>query len=587
MECAEPDMGTVREDMMEQRADRQKRWIYYLLILALAAYTIKNLFVGADVDEGYGIVVGYRLASGDRLILEMWEPHQTSAIFTALFIRLFLWITGGSVDFLNLYLRVVYFIVHAAVAFYAYRTLRACVPGLDRFEAALAAMIFYVTSPKCIFIPEYSNLHVWFFAMVCLCFMRYFCMGSPSRGKAVYLLLGGFFLTGDVLAYPSMVILFPACILFILRKHVKQVWREWLLFTCPCVLSAAVFLGYLFSYMTSSQILQTLPYILGESSHQTGFSKKILLWTQNFGQMAGWLAAGAICALLITMGYRGFRRNKKEKEDKVSVFLVFFFLILLLHQIFCWFTSDYNAGYPLLLYMAVSLAGIYAYYRTGKKEKTGICLIGGSFISYFAIMLLSNWGPVSLNVYLCMGVWGGLLCLRGFLKEFMPKKGAGLWRAGCLLLIIGNVFGYCYLIIGGEQIHSNIFTVRGICHEGLRKGVFTSYMTAYEYNTNQEIWPEAVPDGSTVLYIGPSQFLYMLGDCRIASPDTISTFAYDESILDYWELNPERYPDVVVVESWFGENRCMAEDSFIMQWLERDYQAAEVVEYSYITVYKK
>ena len=40
----------------------------------------KNLFIGADTDEGYGIMVGYRLAMGDRLLLEMWEPHQTSAI---------------------------------------------------------------------------------------------------------------------------------------------------------------------------------------------------------------------------------------------------------------------------------------------------------------------------------------------------------------------------------------------------------------------------------------------------------------------------------------------------------------------------
>ena len=40
----------------------------------------KNLFIGADTDEGYGIMAGYRLAMGDRLLLEMWEPHQTSAI---------------------------------------------------------------------------------------------------------------------------------------------------------------------------------------------------------------------------------------------------------------------------------------------------------------------------------------------------------------------------------------------------------------------------------------------------------------------------------------------------------------------------
>ena len=570
---------------MEKRADTQKKWIYYLLILALAAYTIKNLFVGADVDEGYGIMAGYRLARGDRLVSEMWEPHQTSAIFTALFVRLFLWFTGGSAGFLNLYLRAVYFMVHAGIAFYAARTLRACVPDLGRPEAGLAAAIFYVTSPKCIYIPEYSNLHVWFFAMLCFCFMRYFCPGSPFRGKTGYLFAAGLFLACDVLAYPSMAILFPVCILFILLKHVRQTWKECLAFALPCVLCAAVFVGYLLSYMTGPQILRTLPYILGEGSHQTELSEKLLGWAGNFRQMAVSLAAGGICALLAALAVSF--GSKKKKERIAQDFLVFFFLILLLYQIFCWFTSDHNAGYPQLLYVAVPLAGIYAYYRTGKTEKTGIFLIAISFVSYFAIMILSNWGPIHLNPYLYMGVMGGLLCLRGFLKEFAPERGIGLWRAGCLLLILGNVFGYCYLIIGGEQIHSSIFTVRGICREGLRKGLFTSYMTAYEYNANQEVWPEAVPDGSTVLYIGPSQFLYMLGDCTVASPNTISTFGYDESVLEYWKMNPERYPDVVVVESWFGESRVFGEDSFIMQWLEKEYQAAEVVDYSYITVYRK
>lgn len=52
-------------------------------------------------------MAGYRLAMGDRLLLK-WEPHQTSAIFTAVFIKLFLMITGG-INYLNLFLRVVSF----------------------------------------------------------------------------------------------------------------------------------------------------------------------------------------------------------------------------------------------------------------------------------------------------------------------------------------------------------------------------------------------------------------------------------------------------------------------------------------------
>lgn len=93
--------------MMKNTVKSKKIW-KVICFLAIIAYTLKNLFVGADTDEGYGIMVGYRLAMGDRLLLEMWEPHQTSAIFTAVFIKLFVMLTGG-VDYLNLFLRIVFF----------------------------------------------------------------------------------------------------------------------------------------------------------------------------------------------------------------------------------------------------------------------------------------------------------------------------------------------------------------------------------------------------------------------------------------------------------------------------------------------
>ena len=48
--------------MMKNILKNKKFW-KIICILAIIAYTAKNLFIGADTDEGYGIMVGYRLAS--------------------------------------------------------------------------------------------------------------------------------------------------------------------------------------------------------------------------------------------------------------------------------------------------------------------------------------------------------------------------------------------------------------------------------------------------------------------------------------------------------------------------------------------
>lgn len=158
---------------------KNKKLWEIICILAIIAYTLKNLFIGADTDEGYGIMVGYRLAMGDRLLLEMWEPHQTSAIFTAVFIRLYLLLTGG-VNYLNLFLRIVFFPIQAGVSIFLYKTIRKTVPQIDETVAALMGLLYYMTTPKSIFIPEYSNLHNWFFTLMALCLLRYF--GSKDSG---------------------------------------------------------------------------------------------------------------------------------------------------------------------------------------------------------------------------------------------------------------------------------------------------------------------------------------------------------------------------------------------------------------------
>ncbi len=562
---------------------KRKKIGFYVLAAALFFYTVKNIFVGADVDEGYGIMVGYRLATGDRLLLEMWEPHQTSAIFTALLIKPFLWLTGGN-EFLNIYLRVVYFVGQGLIAAFLYRTIRACLPWVEQEIALLLGMCFYVITPKCICIPEYSNLHMWFFTLLCIFLVRYFAPQSPQRGNACFLVLAGAALTGDVLAYPGMAILFPVCVLFLLRRHVRSRWKEILLFAAPCVGSAAALAGYLLSYLSPELILRIVPYILGEGSHQTDVGGKLAVWALSFGHTAVALGVGgAVSLALLWMCRRVFRGM--AKEDPVEWYLFLFYLVQMAYQVYCWFHSIYNAAYPQIVFWAVSLIGIFCYYRGGRKEKTGFYLILLTGISYFAVLLMSNWGPTNLNTYLLMGVIGGFLCWHGCFGEREHGRRL-LLTAACFLFVLINAAAYSYFIIGGDTENSSILDVRGIHREGFRKGILAPYMTAYRYNQNEEIWAEAVPDKSTVLYVGQSQFFYMLGDCTVASPNTISTPTYDESMLAYWELNPDRYPDVVAVESWFGDIRIIPKGSFLDEWL-KDYQPSRVEEYPYITVYYK
>ena len=571
------------------------------LVIALSAYVLKNLLVGADRDEGYGIVLAYRLAMGDRLLAEMWEPHQTSAVFTSLFIRPFLWFTGG-VEFLDIYLRIVYFLIHGVVTYFVYSTFRTCIFHGEKQNALWLALVFFAVSPKCIYIPEYSNLHIWFFTLLCLSILWYSSAESPLNGRRWLLGVAGLALVCDVLAYPSMLILFPLFLIYIWKNANKKI--DSLIFTAPCLIGMVLFFGYILSYMTVDKIVQVIPYILSDGSHRVGFAQKILFWLSNFGEIALVLLFAGMGAAVLTLVYC---RLKRKTKGKTAYFLVFFFLALTAYQFYCWFTSEYKASYPLVIYDFILLGGIYCYQRDkmislrdkitslGNKNishddesnKACLYLIYVSIVGYFGVLLLSNWKPILLMPYLIVGVLGGLNCLSSYLSKRVEAWKGKVLPVLCAILVFGNVFGYCWLYIGGEWDHNSILTLGGINRTGVYKGILTSYMSAYRYNTNEEDWKEAVPANSTCLYIGRDQYYYMFSDCRIAAASTISTPEYDENLLAYWELNPDRYPDVVVVECWFGDMRVAEEGSFIRQWLENEYPASHVADYSYIKVYYK
>ena len=567
---------------------KNKKFWKIICILAVIVYTLKNLLIGTDTDEGYGIMVGYRLAMGDRLLLDMWEPHQTSAIFTALFIGPFVRLTGG-VNYLNLFLRVVFFPIQAGVSVFLYKTIRKIAPQVEASVAALMGLLYYVTTPKSIFIPEYSNLHNWFFALMVLCLLRYFgtkdSEGSRVEGKLGYLALAGIFMTCDVLAYPSMVLVFLCCMGFLLLRKSKRKARELLAYALPCVLSAGAMVGYLLTYMTPQIMMQMVGEILGEGSHQTSVVEKLLYWGESLGETILILLAALLFAGLV----RWIIENKMKKQlpELLRQPGMLFFLIVFVVQIGFWLFSSFNAIYPQLLLVALSLEGIYIYLRKDRSETLFFRWILLVFVNYFAVLLLSNWEPMLLNTYLIMGAEAGLAALSCYWQK-TSAYGKKALQVLCLCLVLGNAFSYTYLILGSQEYHASVVrNVRGINRKGLRAGILTDYMTAYRYNNNLEIWQEAVPDGSTVLYVGPSQFYCMLGEHTQASPDTICSMIYDERLLDYWKINPDRYPDVVVFESCYGDIAQEGENSFIWNWLMEDFQPAERKDYPYITVFMR
>lgn len=78
----------------------------------------------------------------------------------------------------------------------------------------------------------------------------------------------------------------------------------------------------------------------------------------------------------------------------------------------------------------------------------------------------------------------------------------------------------------------------------------------------------------------------MMTGAQVAHYSIVDPTAYDERLLTYWELYPEKLPNVIVVDCWYGELKESAE-SWIMQYIEGEFGYSQINEGRYVRFYRK
>lgn len=202
--------------------------------------------MGYDIDEQYAISMSYRLLQGDFPVLDMWEPHQTSAFLISLLMVPYLAITG-TVTGIVLYLRICGLLIHGGLSLLLYRflikgSLTDC-PSLKGNAISypfLLTCIYFFSLPKLMFLPEFSNMQLWFLLLTILCLLKYYGPADDSAKPAGvdridvddqtvetsksfgYLIGAGFFMMLEVLTYLSTILAFLRywlILFFMVRKE--------------------------------------------------------------------------------------------------------------------------------------------------------------------------------------------------------------------------------------------------------------------------------------------------------------------------------------------------------------------------------
>ena len=162
------------------------------------------------------------------------------------------------------------------------------------------------------------------------------------------------------------------------------------------------------------------------------------------------------------------------------------------------------------------------------------------------------------------------------------------------LILISFCFISCigkgYTLRGGKN-YNNVLQSENICKYGPAIGTVSNYMGAYIYNKEYQLCQDEIPEGSKVLIAtdnvhSTNTIQYTFKNTEVCHYSIVDPTAYDERLLTYWSYYPEKEPDIIVIDCWFG-NMLFAEDSWIVQYIENDFGYSEVIDGDYVRIYKK
>lgn len=571
------------------QTSKNKGWlmtgILFAVLCALSAVGIwKTVYFSGDIDESYALTMAARIVNGDRLFVDMWEPHQMSAVLYAPMVAIYKGITG-SMEGALVFMRFSGVFLQGCISVYLYRALRRDMPV---WLSMILSFVYFNFTPKHIQSPEFTLLFYWAMMLLML-----FLLDFYREGRKRYVIFAGFCTSVLVLCYPAAVLVFAYVLLWFLWKNGFS-WKQkecgfspagWFVGTCVCL--GFVFLVFVVCQGGGLNVFLNISNILMDESHNQSFSYLLKSHLTGF-----WEMVKILVPIVIICHVGRPVLGKKGKRD--AAFLSVLLLIMAVYALFQFHTItevNFMIFYPVILQLA--LVEWYAYATFEKTEKDRLYFsvsLPLNFIGFVSVLLMSNLPTDYSAGFLMPGV---ILSAWQIYRVYAEReKPAGrVWRvmALCLLVcILSQVFvsRICLVRFTATQ-RKNIFETYHKVDEGVLKGIRLGNFDYEQYETKRELLEKYVDEGDRFLYIGADMFLYsQLSGEKIATGNTISTPAFSGQLMLYYEKHPERIPTVVFVDREYGADfSVILEQEPMRSFMEEYFDMEKAVSEPAVTVY--
>lgn len=565
---------------LEKGRGHRKLLLFYLFLLLLACISL--VFTNLGYDGEYQLAMAYRLLRGDQLVTQMWEPHQTSAFLCAILMKLYLCVTDTTTGIV-LFTQVCGLMIRGGIAFWLAKQLQS-VSG--KWPAVIAGIVYFLISPKDILTPEFSNMQVWFATAMYLCLLQHL-----KKRNVLWLVGAGVSLCLAVFSYPSAILCYFAGS-FILWKYSETRKKDLLWFTGVCAVIGGAFVISLLYRCGLETLLTCLECALGvEPSHTVSMGGKFLAHLFNLGKIAGMLAGVCAIGLVVERLWALLGRKKQDGFCVEHWLLVSWFILM---GCFLWniLSVRNRGGYGIPLGMMLLLSVWKRKLLSVQEKRVYDAAAAVGLMNLLATLLLSDHAFLQAVPYMILWICVSILPLYRWFEQLSGEelKKAFSWGFQVWLLLVIFRIGFIHVPIYGRSQIFSVLDDLALIRSGPAIGIVTDEGGAARQRDSMQEWSKYVHPGDTIWILGePVDTLgYLYEDVEVGAPSVMSTPTYNENLLMYWEMNPEKYPDVVILSSAFGElSYELAQNQWLLSWLEEEYRADTVTDGTYWRYYER
>lgn len=443
-----------------------------------------------------------------------------------------------------------------------------------------------MVSPKDYAIPEFGNIQLWFSTLLFCCLWAYL-----KKQKLYLLLLSALWLCFEALTYPSCAIALLG-VVFLLAFYSAHKRRDILLLTGFCAVLGLAFLCCHIFTIGSGIFVECIRGILAiEPSHTISGTSRILGYLSSlFKIIMVFICIGA-AGYLVSLILRHVRKDLSEKQLRPALWLFCCCIIMLVAFFLNILSVDHRSAYSILL-LAVLGAGFWNRNALqGKKRQLYVCGSMIGVLSFFGALLLTNHSMITVSVPF------GLLAVAVALIPISEKLGqisCALLRKLfyccflCFMLLLAFRCVYTRVPLSGRGQICSTFSDMSIVRAGPASGIISNEEGVCIQRDSYPEWKAYIRPGDKVWIIGGvvDTLGYLYEDVEVAGPSTMSTPSYNEAVLEYWRLNPGKYPDVIIAEAYMGEiSYELSGNQWLLSFLEEDFQPEYVVYGTYWNYY--